>query len=149
MYTLTKKFRFEAAHRLAEGYVGKCANIHGHSWNGEICIAWGKSLNQTGISVDFSLLKEFVKIQIEDWLDHKILLFFKDEEIVELCKRNKFDFIVFSENPTCEVISRWIFNEAVNWFEKNSVDYKNGRFWIESVKIEETCTTSCTYTENV
>ena len=38
MYTLTKAFRFESAHRLAKGYEGKCANIHGHSWNGELTV---------------------------------------------------------------------------------------------------------------
>ena len=72
MYTLTKKFRFESAHRLAKGYKGKCANIHGHSWNGHITVEV-RGLDKYGMAYDYTKLKEFTQ-KIEKQLDHSILL---------------------------------------------------------------------------
>lgn len=55
MYSLSKNFRFESAHRLGKGYEGKCRNIHGHSWNGSIKVKV-KDLDQYDFGIDFGLL---------------------------------------------------------------------------------------------
>ena len=41
MYQLTKSVTFDAAHRLRD-YVGKCANLHGHTYKLEVAIAGEK-----------------------------------------------------------------------------------------------------------
>lgn len=144
MYKLTKKFRFEAAHRLAQGYVGKCANIHGHSWNGEIEVRTDK-IDEMSIAVDFSVLKKFCKI-IESTFDHAIILFHGDKEIINLCQKNNWLYTLTKNNPTCEELSQVIYSMACTYFAKEQRQGE-AKFWIESVRIEETCTTSCTYHE--
>lgn len=136
-YTLTKKFRFEAAHRLAKGYEGKCSNIHGHSWNGHITVEV-EGLDEQGLSIDFAKLGKFTK-KIEDRFDHSLLLCLDDSKLYQLCAENQWGMVCFDENPTSEVIAKWIYNKACNYdFELYTK--------IKSVTIEETCTTSCTYT---
>lgn len=137
---LTKKFRFEAAHRLAKGYSGKCANLHGHSWNGHIEIDV-KSLDAFDMGVDFYHMGEFIKF-IEDRFDHKILLYEKDEAIVSFCYQQEYAIELFTANPTCEVIAQDIL-ELLRAFFFQKKDC-NRRISGYAVRIEETCTTSCT-----
>lgn len=73
--TLTKEFRFEAAHVLPN-HDGKCARPHGHSYRvvveleGEVQAAG--SGPEEGMVTDFSKVKEAWK-QIEPLLDHQNL----------------------------------------------------------------------------
>lgn len=138
MYTLTKKFRFEAAHRLAKGYEGKCANIHGHSWNGEITVTAIK-LDKYGFGIDFGRLKKFTK-EIEDWLDHAIILCSDDDKLIALCTEQGWKTIMSTENPTSEVIAEVIYKMACEHFI-------GGNVFVKSVTIEETCTSRCVYTD--
>ena len=138
MYQLEKKFRFEAAHRLAKGYEGKCKNIHGHSWNGTIVIECGV-LDKYDFGMDFSLLKDFTK-KIEANLDHSILLIHTDTELIDLCEKNKWLYQSFISNPTCETISKWIYELAKLKFAEYPIK-------VHSVIIEETCTSKCIYHE--
>lgn len=138
MYTLTKKFRFEAAHRLAKGYKGKCANIHGHSWNGEITVTTTE-LDEYGFGIDFERLKKFTK-EIEELLDHVLILSKDDEKLIEFCNSNGWDIMVFcTNNPTSEVIAEWIYERARRHFIGSCI-------FVKSITIEETCTSRCVYT---
>ena len=136
-YKLNKKFRFEAAHRLGLNYCGKCANIHGHSWNGSIQIS-GSKLDEYGFLLDFADIKVFTKA-IEDKYDHKLLVQKKDEELIALCNKEQWAIEVFDQNPTSEEIARVIYNQAIDFFSK----------WpelkVDFIKIEETCTSECKY----
>lgn len=67
--SITKMFEFEAAHFLPD-YEGACANVHGHSYKLEIEVT-GPLLQ--GMIMDFSVLKEIVKINVIDKYDHKHL----------------------------------------------------------------------------
>ncbi len=136
MYTLTKAFRFESAHRLAKGYKGKCANIHGHSWNGHITVEV-RELDDQGMSVDYARLKKFTN-KVEERFDHAIFLCSEDDELIALCTSNGWKTFISEENPTSEVIAKDIYN----WMH----DHFSVKITIKSVTIEETCTTSCTYT---
>lgn len=140
MYHLSKRFRFETAHRLGKCYPGKCRNIHGHSWNGMITVE-ASTLDEYDFGVDFGLLKPFVK-GIEDALDHGIILQASDVELVSLCERNDWKNVVLPDNPTCEVLARWIFHEAVKHFAKHHPELK---LRVHCVQIEETCTSRCEY----
>ena len=57
-----------ASHRLKLSYESKCENLHGHNWIITVyCQA--EQLNEDGMVVDFTHIKEVVKGQ----LDHKNL----------------------------------------------------------------------------
>ena len=141
MYLLSKKFRFESAHRLALGYVGKCANIHGHSWNGMLTIEC-EELDNQGFGMDYADIKKITK-PYEDNLDHKILLHAQDKGIIDLCKDNGWKFVSFNENPTSEVIAKDMFNYASQYLHDNDLSKKGYR--VKCVTIEETCTSKCEY----
>jgi len=142
-YDLTKKFRFESAHRLAKGYVGKCANIHGHSWNGELTVRCYE-LDSMGMGVDFGIMKEAVLRDIEEMFDHKLILQ-KDDPIAKLLEGSGSAVVLVDRNPTSEVLAELVYN-----FAKERLNYSiNGRVVYEvlSVAIDETCTSSCKYSE--
>jgi 6-pyruvoyltetrahydropterin/6-carboxytetrahydropterin synthase len=67
---LTKKFVFEMAHAL-DGYDGKCANLHGHSYHLEVTVEGNCA---SGMVMDFHLLKEIVQRHIIDRHDHALML---------------------------------------------------------------------------
>ena len=136
MYTLTKKIRFETAHRIGLEYCGKCENPHGHSWRGKVTIS-GKSLNPQGMLMDFSELKQYIK-PLEILLDHSTLLHAGDHELIELYRRKQWSTIVFEENPTSEVVARMIFHYLIPLLPSH--------IQMESVQIDETCNSECLYT---
>jgi 6-pyruvoyltetrahydropterin/6-carboxytetrahydropterin synthase len=55
MYRLTKRLKFEAAHRIP-GHPGKCDRLHGHTYFVDVEVA-GSDLDALGILVDFNALK--------------------------------------------------------------------------------------------
>jgi 6-pyruvoyltetrahydropterin/6-carboxytetrahydropterin synthase len=87
---LVHEFRFEAAHRLPKVPPGhKCARLHGHSFKVEVAIR-GPVDEATGWLVDFADM-ERAWAPLHEQLDHRYL-----NEVPGL------------ENPTSEVIARWI-----------------------------------------
>jgi 6-pyruvoyltetrahydropterin/6-carboxytetrahydropterin synthase len=68
--TVTKIFTFDSAHRL-DDYVGKCANLHGHTYKLEVSLR-GRT-DDRGIVVDFSEIKQIVNEQILAKYDHQFL----------------------------------------------------------------------------
>lgn len=100
--TLTKEFKFEAAHVLAN-HDGKCARLHGHSYRvvvhikGEVKPTDGSP--EEGMVMDFSKVKEAWK-QIEPLLDH----------------RNLNETIGSDVGPTtAENIAGWILRSLGHW----------------------------------
>ncbi len=66
MWYLEKDITISAAHKL-NNYDGKCANLHGHSWQITVYCK-GDKLDSNGILVDFVKIKEAV-----NFFDHKSL----------------------------------------------------------------------------
>jgi 6-pyruvoyltetrahydropterin/6-carboxytetrahydropterin synthase len=67
---VTRIFTFDAAHRL-EDYVGKCNNLHGHTYKLELTVRGAP--DRRGIVVDFGDLKAIFKQYYEPLLDHTYL----------------------------------------------------------------------------
>tara|TARA_Y100000310_G_C20653788_1_gene800890 strand:- start:600 stop:944 length:345 start_codon:yes stop_codon:yes gene_type:complete len=84
-----KTFSFDAAHKL-EWHNGKCKDLHGHTYKFEVLIKG--EVNRAGIVIDFGDLKEIVKDEVLEFLDHKYL-----NDIIE--------------NPTAEEIVVWIWGK--------------------------------------
>lgn len=114
---LSKSFTFEAAHALPTFPEGhKCRRLHGHSFRVEIHVE-GEVDEQVGYLVDYGQIKAACE-PIRQQLDHYHL-----NEIPGL------------ENPTAENLGRWIWQRL-----------KPNLPLLSAVVINETCTSSCTYT---
>ncbi|MCU1351086.1 MAG: 6-carboxytetrahydropterin synthase [Acidimicrobiales bacterium] len=111
-----KELQFEAAHRLPnvpEGH--KCARLHGHSFRVEVHVE-GPVGAESGWVMDFAdLATAFAPIH--DQLDHRYL-----NEVPGL------------ENPTSEVLARWIWDRLQPTLPG-----------LSRIVVRETCTSGCTY----
>lgn len=119
MFTITKEFRFEAAHKL-NNHDGKCARLHGHSWKMRVILE-GASVEKEGpkkgMLMDFSEVSKIVNPLLEEKLDHYYL-----NDTLKL------------ENPTSEAIAQWLYNQLVPKLTK-----------LVAIEVDETCTCSCRY----
>lgn len=111
-----KEFRFEAAHRLPNVPSGhKCSRLHGHSYRVELHVEGEPGL-ETGWVVDFADISRAFQ-PVWEQLDHHYL-----NEIPGL------------ENPTSEVLARWI-----------GAQVKPDLPSLSRVVVRETCTSGCSY----
>jgi len=122
MYTLTIIIEFDSAHQL-RGYVGKCANLHGHTYKLAVSVQ-GQQLDQAGMVYDFVDMKALMK-EVADELDHHFI-----NEIPP------FDEI----NPTAENISAYIYHRLKSRLPQE-VRLKQVELW-------ETPNCSVTYSED-
>lgn len=72
MLSITKQFRFEAAHAILN-YDGLCKNIHGHSYVLHVCIS-GKKDPETQMVVDFKFIKKVLEENFLNQVDHALML---------------------------------------------------------------------------
>jgi 6-pyruvoyltetrahydropterin/6-carboxytetrahydropterin synthase len=111
-----KEFTFEAAHRLPNVPHGhKCARLHGHSFNVSVHIV-GPIADDTGWVRDFADITCAMRPVLEE-LDHYYL-----NEVAGL------------ENPTSEVLARWIWNRVHPALPD-----------LSHIVVRETCTSGCVY----
>lgn len=110
------EFSFEAAHRLPHVPDDhKCARLHGHSFRAEVHVI-GPVGDDTGWVMDFADVRAACE-PVRRQLDHFYL--------------NEIDGL---ENPTSEVIARWI------WQRLQPVVPG-----LDAVVVKETCTSGCRY----
>lgn len=111
-----REFTFEAAHRLPNLPDGhKCARLHGHSFAVTVHVA-GALDPRLGWVMDFADVKEAFR-PLHDALDHRYL-----NDIEGL------------ENPTSEVLARWIWQRLAPRLPA-----------LSGVTVRETCTSGCVY----
>ena len=70
MIRVTRRFTFEAAHHIV-GHE-KCGHVHGHSYVLDVTLK-GEPHKETGMTIDFGLLKELVTDSLISLVDHKDL----------------------------------------------------------------------------
>ena len=109
MFKVAKMIYFNYGHRLLGGH-DKCSHLHGHSARVEIEMAAPK-LNRQGMVVDFFDIKRTIGEWIDQNLDHKMILWTKDP-LAKLLKKAGEPVVLVGENPTAEMLARWIFREA-------------------------------------
>ncbi|MEO9891731.1 6-carboxytetrahydropterin synthase [Aurantibacter sp.] len=104
---VSRKAHFNAAHRLYHkdwsdeknaAIFGKCSNPNYHGHNYELIVSVAGEIDpETGFVMDMKVLKDLIKLEVEEALDHKNL----NVEVAE------FKII----NPTAENIAVYIFNK--------------------------------------
>jgi 6-pyruvoyltetrahydropterin/6-carboxytetrahydropterin synthase len=118
MYRLEKRFRFEASHVLRR-HDGKCARLHGHSWHGVVVLE-GEELQTDGPKK--GMLVDFGDVGLD--LDG----------IVRLLDHYHLNEVLDTDSPTSEFVARWVYERL-----------KPLQPLLAEVRIEETCTSACTY----
>ena len=100
MFTIRKKFRFEAAHRLSSSYSKECQRIHGHSYVVEVFVS-SSMLNDDSMVIDFKKLSKAVDPLIARW-DHEVLIHDADPEPGPKTS------VLVSFNPTAELMALYL-----------------------------------------
>lgn len=109
MFKVAKTIYFNYGHRLINCQ-DKCSHLHGHSARVEIEMASPK-LNRQGMVVNFFDIRKTIGAWIDEHLDHKMILFKKDPLVAVLRKAGE-PVVTVNENPTAEMLAKWIFLEA-------------------------------------
>jgi 6-pyruvoyltetrahydropterin/6-carboxytetrahydropterin synthase len=114
--TITKQFRAEIAHRLPN-HKGACQRLHGHSYRFEVTVAGQVEQVESGMALDFKVLKEIVEPVIKGW-DHSLILWEGDPLLKFLrgeCARVELKFlreamsiIIFPRIPTAENMANYL-----------------------------------------
>lgn len=121
MFEVTIEQTFAAGHAL-RNYHGKCENVHGHNYRCQVTVE-GEQLDDTGLLVDFVLLKKVVQSVI-DRMDHQWLNDFPPFDVL---------------NPSAENIAKYIYDEV-----HKGVD-AGVRVRLGSVRLWETDTAYATF----
>lgn len=95
--------KFDAAHRLPN-YIGKCANLHGHTWHLEVELEHPEVDEKSGMLMDFTLLKKAVTT-LTGVLDHQIIN-------------------TYIPNPTCENLVEWFVRHLTQTFPMYKIRVK-------------------------
>lgn len=109
MYTITKEFRFEAAHRLLnmpEGH--QCARLHGHSYRVEVELQ-AERVDGRGFVADYGDLAPLGRWL--DWrFDHRTLLA-EGDPLISVLKAGGFESSVVElpVNPSAENLAEAVF----------------------------------------
>ncbi len=148
MFTITKTFKFEAAHRLL-GHQGKCRFLHGHSYRAEVTVldkkSDGSNLDSLGMVVDFKVLKDTVGKWIDDNFDHNIILH-EDDPLLYAAKDHllifdgKAPYIMGRINPTAENMSSALYYRVSSLLRAKGIE-------VVSVKVFETESCCAEYKE--
>jgi 6-pyruvoyltetrahydropterin/6-carboxytetrahydropterin synthase len=115
MITISKKFDFDAAHRLPNVDPNhKCFRMHGHTYVAEIICAG--ELDSRGMVCDYEEIAQAWQ-PVHNAIDHRLL-----NEVPGL------------ENPTTEVLAPWILERLV---------YSRINHVLVAVRVYESATTWC------
>ncbi len=109
MYRVTRQIDFCYGHRLLN-YEGKCRYLHGHNGRAFIVIE-AAQLDQRGMVMDFSDIKDVMKQWIDQNLDHRMILHREDPAVPMLQELGE-PLYLLDCNPTAENIARVIFDVA-------------------------------------
>ena len=111
MYRVTREIDFCYGHRLLH-YDGKCKHLHGHNGRAVIAIA-STELNECGMVMDFSEIKNVLSTWIDENLDHRMILH-RDDPAVPALKSLGEPLYLIDANPTAENIAKLIFDYAIS-----------------------------------
>ena len=91
------------------GHESKCAHLHGHNYRIHfVCEA--EELDKIGRVLDFEAIKNKLCQWLEDYWDHKFLIWENDPWMIDLCLIDKGGTLPVSFNPTAENMAKYLVN---------------------------------------
>jgi 6-pyruvoyltetrahydropterin/6-carboxytetrahydropterin synthase len=127
MFELSKTYRFEASHRLPF-HDGKCARLHGHSWEVAVTFRGDELVHsgpKAGMLLDYGDVSEVIKPIIEA-LDHQHL-----NDVIP--------------NPTSELLAGHLWEMIVT--RAGTLTRMAELLW--AIEIGETCTSRCRFEKRI
>ena len=109
MYRVSRQIDFCYGHRLLN-YDGKCRYLHGHNGRAVIAIE-AAELDERGMVMDFTRIKDVVSRWIDENLDHRMILHERDPIVPALQAAGEPLYLI-DRNPTAETIARLIYDFA-------------------------------------
>lgn len=116
MYIVVDGLGFSAAHRLIH-HTGKCKHFHGHNYKVVAQFYAGDVNHDTGMAIDFGVLKDIVK-KCCDELDHLSILNVEDKHYIDFLKSQSDKVVIMGNEPTCEVIAKYLFQKVSKAIEE-------------------------------
>lgn len=141
MYRICKQLRsFSAAHRITNGYQGKCRHLHGHNYDVQISFS-ADTLDQYGFVIDFDDITRFFDQWVQDHWDHCTLVGGDDHELLSFVTRTNQKHYLFEpkQNTTVENLTRHLFTKMQSIIDDNPEVF-HPSLTLESVKLWETKT---------
>ena len=123
MFEVTVEATFSSGHYL-RNYQGKCENPHGHNYRVLVTLV-GKDLDQTGLLLDFKLLKQVLR-PVVDYLDHQMI-------------NNLEPFTTL--NPSAENLAKYFFDQV----SAHVFEMTRGSVQVKQSTVYETNTSAASY----
>lgn len=110
MFSVTKEFTFDAAHRLMN-HKGLCANLHGHTYKVLVTLS-SESLNCDYMVVDFAHIKENIWERVLKYYDHSVILNVADTAMIKFLEDSNCRVYPYNDEPTAENMAFYIANSV-------------------------------------
>lgn len=118
-------FNFEMAHKLHTSYSKECMeNIHGHSYQADVAVN-GLVNPNTGVVIDFKLMKQLLNDNIFNEFDHALVLSAEDEKLVSAVKPLINKVIIMTMNSTAENLARYFAQRIYSELKPRIADRNN------------------------
>lgn len=125
-------------HRVV-GHEGKCKNLHGHNYRFHFTVE-AKKLDEIGRVIDFSVIKSTLCEWLEEYWDHKMILWQKDPLLDSMYNGSDLweGIVPVPFNPTAENIAEYFLKDVAPFILGEDVV-------LTKVVIEETrkCSVEC------
>lgn len=106
MITVERYHDISCGHRVS-GHPSKCNNLHGHNYRIHFVVT-APDLDQTGMIMDFAIIKSRLCDWLETHYDHKFLIWEQDELARELVRIHPGSIVLTTYNPTAENIAKYL-----------------------------------------
>jgi len=128
---IVKGFSWAMAHRLGQGYSGKCQNLHGHTYRCEVVL--GSDMpDRFGMVIDFGQVKTSMEAWVNEYLDHATLVTADDkaleDALIALGSRT-FAMPARYHNTTAENIANMLFWKFLGMAHNLNVSLITVRVW--------------------
>ena len=138
MKVISRTEYFEAAH-LLPGHMGKCQNLHGHSYMFKATIT-SENEREFGMILDYAYLKEAMKKIMPDHM----YLHFKDdpisEDIVKVLDKHRLKYMTFESATSAENMAPEL-KQLLEDYIQNELGFKDVK--VVEVELRETVNSSC------
>lgn len=141
MISIERYHDISCGHRVY-GHESKCSHLHGHNYRITFTV-WSQELDSVGRVVDFSVIKSTLCAWLEEYWDHKMILWIKDPILSLIHDIEPNGVFAATFNPTAENMAKFLVTVLGPSLLENT-----GLKLIKA-KVEETRKCSATYDASI